>query len=93
MVEATNELIYRPLQQVKVGFAELTERFEQLDIRFDKLDGSMDDIRATSATFLGFAMHSNLRHEPVDERMAGLERRFGTLDDLKRRVGVVEEAR
>ncbi len=92
MVEATNELIYRTLQQVQAGLSELTKRFDQLERRFDKLERSMDDICTTSATSLGFAMHPNLRHETVDERMAELERRFGTIDDLKRRAGILEKA-
>ncbi len=93
MVESTNELIFRTLQQVQASLAELTKSFDQLERRFDKLERSMDDIRTTSPTSLGFAIHSNLRHETVDERTAELERQFGTLDDLKRRVGILEEVR
>ena len=93
MVEATNELMYRTLQQIQETLAEHTRRFDSIDRRFEKLDRTIDNLTQLTSTAVGFAGYANLRHEQVDERIADLERQFGTLDELKRRVGLLEQAR
>ncbi len=93
MAEPTNELILKVLMQVQETLALHTHLHESHTKQFEKLNRSVEDLRQTSSTALGFAMHANIRHEPVDERIAELERQFGTLEDLKRRVGHLEQAK
>lgn len=93
MVEATNELIYRSLQQGQATLAEHSHRFDDIDRRFGTLDRTIDDLTQLTSTAVGFAGYANLRHEQVDSRLAELEAKFGTIDDLKRRVGMLEEVR
>ena len=93
MVEATSELIFRTLQQIQETLAEHTRLLQDHTRRFEKLDRTIDNLTQLTSTAVGFAGYANLRHEQVDERMADLERQFGTLDELKRRVGHLEQAR
>ena len=93
MVESTNALILRTLQPIQETLALHTRLHESHAQQFEKLGRAIEDIRQTGSTALGFAMHANIRHEAVDERLAEMERQFGTLDDLKRRVGHLEQAK
>ena len=93
MAEPTNELILRVLTQIQETLSLHTRLHEDHARHFEKLGRSIEDIRRTGSTALGFAMHANIRHEAVDERIAVLEREFGTLEDLKRRVGQLEQAK
>lgn len=93
MVEATNELIYRTLQQVQETLTQHTRLLEDLTRPFEKLDRIIDNPTQLVSTDVGFAGYANLRHDQVDTRKVELEARFGTLEDLRRRVIHLEQAR
>ena len=93
MVEPTNEMLLRTLQQVQNTLGEHTRRFDSVDRRYEKLDCTIDNLTQLVSTAVSFARYANLRHDKVDTRMAELEARSGTLEDLQRRVTHLEQAR
>ncbi len=92
MVEATNELLLRTLQQDQDTLGEHSRRFDATDRRFETLDRTIDNLTQLASTAVGFAGTANLRHNQVDTPMAELEARFGTLEDFQRRVTHLEQA-
>ncbi len=79
MAEQTNAVIYHTLQPIQEMLVEPTRRFDAVDCRSQ-----------LTSIGIGFAGHTDIRHDQVDTRMAELKAHFGTLDELMRCVGYLE---
>lgn len=76
MVEEREDLILRMLRDIR-------ETLNDHSRRLKNLTKSMEEVRESVITSLGFSAHANVQYRMVDQR----------LDDLTRRIEALEDAR
>ncbi len=73
----------RLLQDIRGDLSSIKERQEEHTKQFKKLRKELSEWKETSATAAGFAVHSNVRQDGVDERLDALAERIERLEKKK----------
>jgi outer membrane murein-binding lipoprotein Lpp len=87
MTEDAENLILRPLRDIRAKLDDHDGRFDRLEARAGTLERRMVDVRESVALAVGFAVSTNARYETTAER---IDRLTETVSDLKARVEALE---
>lgn len=81
MVDEPDNLVLQLLRDVRTTLDEHSAQFAALGQRFDRIDGRLEEVHETLYTVAGAAVHANIRHDTVAERLKTLEDRVSRLEE------------
>ena len=74
MVDETENLVLQLLREIPATLGEHSKRFDRIDQR-------LVEVRETLYTVAGAAVHANIRHDTIAERLKTLEARVSRLEE------------
>lgn len=74
MVDETDNLVLQLLREMRTTLEEHSKRFDRVDQR-------LEELHETLYTVAGAAVHANIRHDTVAERLKTLEERVSRLEE------------
>lgn len=81
MAEVTNELIFETLKKVQSEVSDIRTRQSDHTGRFGAIDRRLDEVHETMYATAGYAVHSNIRHDTVAEKLHEIEERLAKLEE------------
>jgi hypothetical protein len=81
MVDNVEDHTLRLLQDIWQSVNGLREILNDHGGRLNRIEQRIDEVHETMYQVAGFAMHANVRHDTVTERLKVLEERVGRLEE------------
>ncbi|NDW06541.1 hypothetical protein [Jiella pacifica] len=81
MADEPDNLVLQLLREIRETQGEHTEQFMLVGNRLDHIDQRLEEFRETLYTVAGAAVHANVRHATVAERLKTLEERVSRLEE------------
>ncbi len=81
MPDEPDNLILQLLRDIRAKLGDHDVRFDRVDKRLAAVEQRIDEVHETMYQVAGFAMHANVRHDTVTERLKTPEGRVGRLEE------------
>ncbi len=81
MAESPDNHTLRLLREIRDSGEEMKSLLLSHGDRLDHIDQRLDEIHETMYATAGYAMHANVRHDTVNERLNKLEKRLVDLEN------------
>ena len=81
MADEPDNLVLQLLREIRADIGEVKLTFSKHSKRFDRVDQRLEEVHETLYTVAGAAVHANVRHDTVAERLKTLEERVSRLEE------------
>ena len=81
MVDEPDNLVLQLLREVRATLGEHSGQFAAVGQSLDRIDRRLEEVHETLYTVAGAAVHANIRHDTVAERLKTLEERVSRLEE------------
>ncbi|MDY8109497.1 hypothetical protein U0C82_10135 [Fulvimarina sp. 2208YS6-2-32] len=81
MADEPDNLILQMLRDIRSKLDDHDRRFDGVDRHFDDVNQRLEEIHETLYTVAGVAVHANVRHDTVTQKLKALEERVGRLEE------------
>ncbi|MAU95112.1 MAG: hypothetical protein CMP81_04350 [Fulvimarina sp.] len=81
MADEPDNLVLQLLREIRADIGEVKLTFSKHSKRFDRVDQRLEEVHETLYTAAGAAVHANVRHDTVAERLKTLEERVSRLEE------------
>ncbi|MBP0615041.1 hypothetical protein [Jiella mangrovi] len=81
MADEPDNLVLQLLREIRATLDEHSEEFKSVGRRLDHIDQRLEEVHETLYTVAGAAVHANVRHDTVAERLKTLEERVSRLEE------------
>ena len=81
MADEPDNLVLQLLREIRGTLGEHSEQFRLVGKRLDHIDQRLEEVHETLYTVAGAAVHANVRHDTVAERLKMLEERVSRLEE------------
>ena len=81
MADEPDNLVLQLLREIRETLGEHSEQFRLVGKRLDHIDQRLAEVHETLYTVAGAAVHANVRHDAVAERLKTLEERVSRLEE------------
>ena len=81
MADEPDNLVLQLLQEIRADIGEVKLTLSKHSERFDRVDQRLEEVHETLYTVAGAAVHANVRHDTVAERLKTLEERVSRLEE------------
>ncbi|ORE99185.1 hypothetical protein [Aurantimonas sp. 22II-16-19i] len=81
MADEPDNLVLQLLREIRADIGEVKSTLSKHSERFDRVDQRLEEVHETLYTVAGAAVHANVRHDTVAERLKTLEERVSRLEE------------
>ncbi|MEX6507522.1 hypothetical protein [Jiella sp. M17.18] len=81
MSDEPDNLVLQLLRDIRADIGEVKYTLAKHSERFDHVDQRLEEVHDTLYTVAGAAVHANVRHDTVAERLKTLEERVSRLEE------------